>query len=118
MPLDANRIQQVLRAPLCRRLRAAAEYLARQVRLNISIDSQDGRHRSQPFAFPHKETGQLLESITVSIDCQAGRATVGSSLEYAAHLEFGTASMLPRPFLARTALEEAPTLKRLLNQGE
>jgi HK97 gp10 family phage protein len=52
---------------------------------------------------PNTDTGALVRSINVNI--QPDAVFVGSSLEYAPWLEFGTARMLPRPWL-NPALEE------------
>jgi len=52
---------------------------------------------SSPNAAPNTDTGALARSIAVEV--QRGDVFVGSGLEYAPHLEFGTVNMTRRPFL-------------------
>ena len=46
---------------------------------------------------PNTDTGRLVQS--VQVDITADSVFVGSTLEYAPWLEFGTRNMLPRPWL-------------------
>ena len=46
---------------------------------------------------PNSDTGRLVQS--VQVDITADSVFVGSTLEYAPWLEFGTRNMLPRPWL-------------------
>jgi HK97 gp10 family phage protein len=52
---------------------------------------------SAPGAAPNTDTGALVRSIAVEIEM--GDIFVGSTLPYASHLEFGTTTMQPRPWL-------------------
>jgi HK97 gp10 family phage protein len=52
---------------------------------------------SDPNNPPNTDTGALVKSIAVEV--QRGDVFVGSGLEYAPHLEFGTSKMTQRPFL-------------------
>lgn len=47
---------------------------------------------------PNTDTGKLVASIAVEKEKEANYL-VGSNLEYASFLEFGTSKMLPRPWL-------------------
>jgi len=55
---------------------------------------------------PNTDTGKLVSSIAVEMDKEKIEAEVGSNLDYAAHLEFGTkhkkggTKMDPRPWLS------------------
>ena len=62
---------------------------------------------SAPNTAPNTDTGRLVSSIVVEV--QSGDVYVGTGLEYAPHLEFGTSKMIQRPFL-NPALEKNRTL--------
>lgn len=55
---------------------------------------------SDPFSPPHTDTGVLRKSIKFNIDANGENGEVGSNLKYASWLEFGTATMAPRPWLS------------------
>lgn len=58
---------------------------------------------SAPNSPPNTDTGRLANSVAVEI--QDGDVYVGSGVEYAPHLEFGTVNMVQRPWL-NPALEQ------------
>lgn len=59
------------------------------------------QHRaSAPGEAPASDTGKLASSIRVTVDRSAGTAKVIARTPYAAHLEFGTTKMAPRPFMS------------------
>jgi HK97 gp10 family phage protein len=87
----------------------AAIYVQAQAKLNISGGARTGRlykrrsivHRaSAPGEYPKTDTGRLVSSI--SVEKGEGFALVGSNLEYAPLLEYGTPKMDARPWLKRT----------------
>jgi HK97 gp10 family phage protein len=51
------------------------------------------------FERPLYETGALRDSITHNVDSNGKEAAVGTDLDYAKYLEFGTSKMPARPFL-------------------
>ena len=51
------------------------------------------------FERPLFETGALRDSITHNVDANGKEAAVGTDLDYAKYLEFGTSKMPARPFL-------------------
>lgn len=53
-----------------------------------------------PNQAPNTDTGKLVNSIAVEMDWNDTSAEVGSNLDYAAYLEFGTKKMEPRPWLS------------------
>ena len=55
---------------------------------------------SDPFTPPHTDTGVLRKSIKFNMNSTGETGEVGSNLKYAAWLEFGTATMAPRPWLS------------------
>lgn len=57
---------------------------------------------SAPNSAPNTDTGRLVSSVVVEVQDDV---YVGTGLEYAPHLEFGTKNMQPRPFL-NPALEQ------------
>ena len=56
---------------------------------------------SAPGEAPAVDTGRLRASITHRVEMESGEAAgfVGTSVEYAPWLEFGTTRMQPRPFM-------------------
>ena len=73
------------------------------------------RHRaSAPGEPPAQDTGRLSNSITANIDGK--RAEVGTNLEYAPWLEFGTRTIEPRPFLFPALEKERPAWNRRLDR--
>lgn len=48
-------------------------------------------------------TGDLRKSITHDYDPASKTASIGTALDYAPYVEFGTSKMLPRPFLENAA---------------
>ena len=64
---------------------------------------------------PNTDTGRLVSSIQV--DVRQNDVFVGSTLEYAAPLEFGTTRMQPRPWLNPALEQNRRTIERLFRQG-
>jgi len=63
-----------------------------------------GAHQaSAPGEAPASDTGQLVNSITTSVDPNTVDGTVGVGAAHGKALEYGTRNMAPRPF-ARPAL--------------
>jgi HK97 gp10 family phage protein len=96
---NANVQQQVILAAF--RVQATAK---RSIQ-NSPPDEETGR--SIPGNPPKTDTGRLVNSIFVDSeeDAEGFRALVGTNVEYGRHLEFGTKSIEPRPWL-QPALEE------------
>ena len=65
-----------------------------------ALNVQNGARRRVPV-----DTGRLRNSITHEIDADGMDATIGSNVEYAPHIEFGTVRMRAQPYLF-PALEE------------
>ena len=59
---------------------------------------------SAPGEAPAIDYGNLVNSVQIS-EVTPERAIIGTGVEYAEHLEFGTSRMAPRPFL-RPAVDE------------
>jgi HK97 gp10 family phage protein len=78
---------------------------------------------SAPNSPPNTDTGRLVSSVVVEV--QREDVYVGSGLEYAPHLEFGTKNMTQRPWL-NPALEQnrkriskivSDAIKKTTNRG-
>ena len=80
---------------------------------------------SDPYEFPHRQTGALADSITYDVNGMLfdvrGRfgilythADDGTYLIYAFYLETGTVNMLPRPWLALTLDEVRDDWQKIL----
>ena len=60
---------------------------------------------------PNTDTGALIRSISTEIT--ATSVFVGTSLEYAPWLEFGTIDMKPHPFLGKALVERQDDINKL-----
>ncbi len=76
---------------------AASDYIAHQA--------------SAPGEAPAIDTGTLKGSIRVEMEPRDLVAIVGTDVEYAPHLEFGTSRMAPRPYLGPAAEAVRPSFE-------
>ncbi len=60
---------------------------------------------------PRRQSGRLRDSLRVEIAPGRPSATVGTDLDYGAHLEFGTLDTAPRPWLQPAAQIAAPRIE-------
>ena len=68
---------------------------------------------------PASDTGFLVGSISSNVKKQ-GTAVVGqiiASASYAPHLEFGTSTIRPRPFMQPALERNRPKIKRIFKKG-
>lgn len=77
-----------------------------------------GDDPSEPGEAPKKITGTLQRSITHKMSTDRQHAYVGSNLDYAYYLEFGTSKMAARPFLRSTLIEEADAIAKIVTTGK
>ncbi|NIU01086.1 MAG: hypothetical protein GWN01_09225 [Nitrosopumilaceae archaeon] len=78
-----------------------------------------GLDPSKPGEPPKKVTGQLQRSIIQRVVVKSKNVfgLIGSTVDKAKFLEFGTTRMAARPFLRPTLQEERPKLRRILARG-
>lgn len=86
-----------------RGLKKAVEHLKERLVSNVGTL---GPPRSLPGGFPHIDSGELHGSFKTKQNKRKLTARVGTNVEHAHYLEFGTENMAPRPFLNRTLQEE------------
>ena len=76
---------------------------------------------SNPGDYPNTDTGRLAQSIEFAFEDGGRTGLVGSNLRYAAHLEFGTQDMAPRPWLstamATNSEKIAAIIQKAVNDG-
>lgn len=70
---------------------------------------------SKPGEPPAIRTGNLRNSIQTA-RLPDGTARVGSTAKYGLWLEFGTAKMLPRPFIVPTMLKNKRNIERIIRK--
>ncbi len=87
----------------------SADDLRREAR--ALLDVTGAGEPSAPGEPPRRQTGQLRDSLRVEIARNRLSATVGTDLDYGAHLEFGTQDMAPRPWLQPAAQNAAPRIR-------
>ena len=88
-----------LRATLLRVTGEAERTTQREVK-RAALNVQNGARERVPV-----DTGRLRNSIAHEVDANGLNATIGTNLEYAPYVEFGTQRMRERPYLF-PALEE------------
>ena len=75
---------------------------------------------SAPGQPPASDTGFLVNSISTSVSVR-GTSVIGqivASAEYAPHLEFGTSSILPRPFMQPALERNRNNIRRIFKAGK
>lgn len=60
----------------------------------------------------YKRTGRLRNSLSHATDSSA--AYIGTNVEYAAYVEFGTVSMKPRPYIKPAVLDHIEEYKEIV----
>ena len=124
-----TRSRQVLRAldrMQTTRMQMACIHLQNEIKRTLSGPRSGKKYRvpgtkryytaSAPGEPPAVRTGRLRNSIKYKLvrGFMRAKGEVGSSLDYAAQLEFGTSKMAPRPYLRPTYEKERQTIKRIL----
>lgn len=72
---------------------------------------------SAPGEFPKTDRGQLVASLFFPVGADRLSATFGSALGYARHLEFGTSTMLSRPWLRPTYQANLPAVRERVDDA-
>ena len=80
-------------------IEADADKIANEVASNLGAIVQSNARRYVPV-----DTGSLKKSITMEV--KDDTASIGTPLDYAPHIEYGTVKQAPKPFLS-PALEDA-----------
>lgn len=73
-------------------------------------------YMNNKYGKPIYQTGDLIRSITFDADIAGKRVIIGSNLNYAPWVHFGTAKMLARPFLRDALLENVDVWKELVEE--
>lgn len=76
---------------------------------------------SVPYEEPARDMGMLVNSIDVDVDSAEFNLVISASAPHARPLEYGTRSMLPRPFLRPALYRWRPkvvdTIKKAIKRG-
>lgn len=73
-----------------------------------------GAVHSKPGEPPYVQTGTLRRSITHEVIDSKFLGRVGTNVEYAKPLEYGTRNMRPRPFMRPGAHQAEPSVRKIL----
>lgn len=65
---------------------------------------------------PASDTGRLVNSIETKYSFEELAGVVNVSVDYGAHLEFGTRNMAPRPFLRPALAMRMPDIEREITE--
>lgn len=117
---DFPRLARELGQEVDRVVEASAKNIATIVTRGMA-DPKSGRfygshQASAPGEMPAIDTGNLAAIKTEKIE--QGHWVTYTEAEYAAHLEFGTSRMLPRPFFVPAAEDENPRFQSNLRDIE
>lgn len=91
----------------------AALALRDQLMVNLSVLGGDGEH-SAPYDYPYLQSGELRDSVKVSVNRKTGVGRVVVLAKHALPLEMGTSRMKPRPFMRRTMNEMKGELRKIM----
>jgi HK97 gp10 family phage protein len=103
-----SRVTETIRAATVQGLNRGVEDVANEAVSLMNNSPRSGRtyvrrgvaHRaSGPGEPPAPDTGQLMASITTSVDEAALTGNVNAGTAYSQFLEYGSAKMAPRPFM-------------------
>ncbi len=100
-----EKVKQILRDEMRRRMPVAGEMLRKQLVVNITKGSTRSDGPSAPGQFPHRNLGKLAQSYFAEFDPATMTLRIGSPQEYAKFLETGTRRMASRPHLRETFYE-------------
>lgn len=104
------------RSAVLRNLRRAAIHCSNEIKKTLNESSYPPA--SSPNDPPAVRTGILKNSVQWTVDDTALVARIGSNLEYARFLEFGTSKMEPRPGFRLTYEEQKERLREILKGGK
>jgi HK97 gp10 family phage protein len=71
---------------------------------------------SKPGDAPNTDKGALIQSMKFEFNADKTKGYVGSNLKYSSHLEFGTKTMAPRPFLSVATRQSKPEISKIFNR--
>lgn len=109
--------EKAARRAAARKLNKAAHFLRGQVVEAISTSTR-ANGPSEAGEPPHADTGKLRQSIQVrQATPDSLEAEVGSTLDYAGYLEYGTRIMAARPYLSRMLTDHARQICGILKHG-
>lgn len=94
--MNLNDLPQAIHAAAIKALEAYGDVLVDEVRESISEPYPPPSSPGDP---PHRRSGELVRSISKTVDETTGQVEVGSNLAYAAYLQHGTDRLEARPFL-------------------
>jgi HK97 gp10 family phage protein len=114
-PLAGQGVAEI-RREMVGRVTTATAVLHRET---VKAVSRSGPPRSKPGEPPRVDTARLRQSIQPSVVDEGSviRGRVGTNVEYAPLLEYGTSKMAPRPFLRSTLAKQSAGLLAIL-QGK
>lgn len=71
---------------------------------------------SKPGDAPNTDTGRLVKSVDFNFENRGLVGEVGTNLKYGKHLEFGTKTMAPRPWLSTAVKSVEGKLSRIFKK--
>ena len=113
MTWKGTEAERLMLEEMANRLEAAVRFVKEQARENIS----DTGSPSAPGGYPKKETGELCSGIEVETDRNRLEARVSTNVPHGRILELGTKKMAARPWLLRTIIDNAGTLRQRFGIG-
>ena len=83
-------------------------------KMNLTVPIEHGYDRGNGYTFPITDTGRLMNSISHTTDEEY--AYIGTNVEYAPYVEYGTSKSKPYPFLKPAAADHADEYKEIFEE--
>jgi|GEM_PF-2221571 len=112
-----QKLGESIRAAVTKNAEATAAEMTVEVKQTLSVPAQSANGKTEssaPFTAPRMRTGKLRDSVGFTVEGNGSALTMQAGTfedaPYARQLEFGTAHMLPRPFLIPALVKYAKVL--------
>lgn len=108
--------KKILEGPKTGRYYGKARYVRAAARGSKKPEVLSKVHRaSAPGEAPANDTGNLMRKIQI-VKVSDEEITIVSKAEYSKHLEFGTAEILPRPFMQPSLEENVENIQKIMKE--
>lgn len=115
---DDRKYRQRFEAAAVVGMHATTADVVGQIKVTLDTENRDGRNPSKPGDPPHRVSGTLQKSVTKVVESHPGEITgmVGTNVEYAKELEFGTPTKAARPWLRDGIRDNATRMNKVFTR--
>ena len=112
---NKDEIMDAAKAARRRALEAVGLQAEGYAKMKLTIPVEHGYDRGEGTIFPVTDTGRLMNSISHTTDEEY--AYIGTNVEYAPYVEYGTSKSKAYPFLKPAATEHADEYKEIFEEA-